>query len=1000
MQNVRLQQQNVQHAGNVIRPIHTDSQIERTNLNNNKPISLQAIDKETKAINLNSAAMISEHSSSSVVITSSASNHSFALSEQNDEKSSSQCSRKLIGIGAQKNDGSQTFSSRHQNKYLTESSIKLMELHTPAMTSRERIMNWKITDAFSDVEDDFVDSRCLLPFRSERVSTYYFNLGLYKKRKINLFEHCEFQLQKRTYKKPIKLLDGLITSNKSSYKSATNTEKSSYVEIPIKKSKLLSVSMGAKTSGSGSSSDAGNIQRRPSLQKMLAKRILTKHPNHCRKRQLMPVRQLLSSPTSSNQRSLCTNQNAGETPSAIKLRIDYTKKTPSVQTAFTSSSDNSRGPDSFKVPSVPIDKHCGSDSQATSRKCVNSPVKYSIFINKKIATPPKNHVSADNSHENITRFPDCDDHTSTTSSNEVAEISKTRTKQEEFYKYLGIDTNPCHDKLSPGSSTGDTNSSSNRRRSLRVKIQQKVAKSSEKLKEIENVMECNESKTEKCKSVSPNSNIVDENGTKRLNGIKDDRANIAIVNSIQNKETREPLLEECSDHLSKIVKISYIKNEEKVNEPKSYKSICLVNNDKSNIQKNCSESNLLPAQSSVQQPSSSLSCERKSRILERRSYEIVSMSERELISNRKATYTTKVLGAMQATEITSNSLIEQHQLTKETHGISSNMNDEILRTSSPPLSVKIEDKYVPNTCTEQDANCSNIVEILANKEDTINDVIDESIVIPPTKMITEARNPNKSAEEKSTKRKLIIRKAITLTEMFNRYKRCLRQGIAIKSQLNQQIQRGPRKRPTNARKYLNRSLNEQQPIISNDSLNTVTDNKQESLDKTDSQATLHLPSTSNQGCIAALPHYEDIAFSPTSITHSNASTDSAIVVSTGNERISMATNILNTVEITPKYPGLKQSLNHLKVNNPLNPQNGCVHAILTHCIKPDNQIVIVVQESALSFWRMTPNLLGIFGVAPAWEPIGTIKRITNGKKFFSFLFLLLIFLALSEVHDN
>lgn len=115
-------------------------------------------------------------SSSSAVITSSASNHSFALSEQNDEKSSSHCSRKIAGTaaGAQKTDGSGSSTAvvRHTNKHLTENSVRLIELRSPGMTSQERVLNWKIADEFSDVEDDFDESRYTQsqPFRSERVS--------------------------------------------------------------------------------------------------------------------------------------------------------------------------------------------------------------------------------------------------------------------------------------------------------------------------------------------------------------------------------------------------------------------------------------------------------------------------------------------------------------------------------------------------------------------------------------------------------------------------------------------------------------------------------------------------------------------------------------------------------------------------------------------------------------------------------------------------------------
>lgn len=159
IRSVRVQQHYVKYDGDVMNPIQPG-------------VLRSPCDRDIKV----AAMPPSVISSSSVVITSSASNHSFALSEQNDEKSSSQCSRRIIGTatGAHKTDGSGSSSAivRHTNKYLTENSIRLIELRNPGMTTHERVMNWKIADEFSDVEDDFDESRYTQsqPFRSERVS--------------------------------------------------------------------------------------------------------------------------------------------------------------------------------------------------------------------------------------------------------------------------------------------------------------------------------------------------------------------------------------------------------------------------------------------------------------------------------------------------------------------------------------------------------------------------------------------------------------------------------------------------------------------------------------------------------------------------------------------------------------------------------------------------------------------------------------------------------------
>lgn len=169
IQSVRVQQHYVQYAGDVMNP--NQPPVLRTPSDDNQVHGSNVV-KVVKNVSPPSAI-----SSSSTVITSSASNHSFALSEQNDEKSSSQCSRKMACAvaGAQKTDGSGSSTAvvRHTNKYLTESSIRLFELRCPGMTTHERVLNWKIADKFSDVEDDFDESRYKQskPFRSERVST-------------------------------------------------------------------------------------------------------------------------------------------------------------------------------------------------------------------------------------------------------------------------------------------------------------------------------------------------------------------------------------------------------------------------------------------------------------------------------------------------------------------------------------------------------------------------------------------------------------------------------------------------------------------------------------------------------------------------------------------------------------------------------------------------------------------------------------------------------------
>lgn len=170
LSNVGQPQQCVQYSSNITNSTQTDSPAKRL-CTEKQIVQVRTSSKSSKRQTQNVTQRVSENtSSSSVIITSSASNHSFALSEQNDEQSSSQCSRKLAGENAQK---SECANGRHQNKYLTESGIKLIEMLQPVMTTRDRVLNWKIADEFSEIDDDFEDDGFAGPFKSERVSILF-----------------------------------------------------------------------------------------------------------------------------------------------------------------------------------------------------------------------------------------------------------------------------------------------------------------------------------------------------------------------------------------------------------------------------------------------------------------------------------------------------------------------------------------------------------------------------------------------------------------------------------------------------------------------------------------------------------------------------------------------------------------------------------------------------------------------------------------------------------
>lgn len=711
------------------------------------------------------------------------------------------------------------------------------------------------------------------------------------------------------------------------------------------------------TSGSGSSSDRGE---RPLFQKMLAKKLWSKNPNHLRKRQLMPLNVHVPATSTSQPIPATTNPViSSDVPSVIKLRVDYTKKQ-------TQSNQTTTG--NFKIPDVPSDKPINDAHQTVVRhKCVARTQPLMFNLNNSI----------ESTRESVTRLHDSgDDRASTTSSNEVAEISKARNTREEFYKYLGIDTNPCHEKLSPGSSTGDTNSSSQMRRSLRVKIQQNIVN---KLAKTQNEIEV------KIKSEPIEKNDIEETPTssnatcspplQSSDESKTSRTTLTLPSHQTLKRTASPNNREES---SKLLKISYMKDDggkKMTTEPIVYKSICLMNQ----------TVDLTKTIKSNEKAAASTS-----HVFERRSYEILSHAENESLSSTKTTsaYTVKVLASAKDQR---QSLDKLPQVgTKETESTASSVKKEPIDDSECEEKLP---KFQPSTRAE-----------------------------PMVVVDTPEKSNCKSTE---AKRRHLIRKAINFTEMFKRYKRCLRQGIALKTQLQQTIRRRPPRRQSAkvVEKRTNSSTENEPETMSRPSIesdaaaavaadrkierrNDDTDDEPNAMYKlqnvieirddlpADVIATIiGLPSTSTkQLTTVATTSYEDFTFSPTSISHSNASTDSAIVVSNaGNDCVSSVPMLVNVVD-QKSAANIPESINSRKyhieqiassakptMKNPLNLMNGCVQAISINPMTAYMHCVVVVQEMTVSFWRMSSNVLSIFGVSPAWELIGEIKRLRNGK---------------------
>lgn len=113
---------------------------------------------------------ITVSSSSSVIMSTSASNQ-FS-SEQNDDATSVSSDTDCTASSARSADDHEENSDvQSVCNPLTEEALLRHNIEFEPMNSKQRIQFWNITDEFSELEDDFNDSKFFSkPTRSERVS--------------------------------------------------------------------------------------------------------------------------------------------------------------------------------------------------------------------------------------------------------------------------------------------------------------------------------------------------------------------------------------------------------------------------------------------------------------------------------------------------------------------------------------------------------------------------------------------------------------------------------------------------------------------------------------------------------------------------------------------------------------------------------------------------------------------------------------------------------------
>lgn len=501
--------------------------------------------------------------------------------------------------------------------------------------------------------------------------------------------------------------------------------------------------------------------------------------------------------------------------SAIKLRYDYGKKL------------SPKSVNNFKVPKTPKEKSCDDGVQ-----CFRM-------------TPTM--VSNSNLDEQ--------DRESVASSNEVAEIYKSKNSREEFYKYLGIDTNPPHEKQSPAS-TAETNSSNRMRRSLRVKIQQSIANRLARPIEATN-------ETKNCQN--------DKNTKNRLRNVE------SVASNEQNPKRSKRMNEkEIQSPVSKLIKISYNKNStdrtmnaSSTTIPKEYKSISLVRNSGGNTTNGC-------------------------HVFERRTY---------------------------------NSSIDK-------------ADQKVMELKSKYV---YRSKILANSCSQQinadnNSNENNVSEPIIENITGIKSIKDEGTTQPKPYVKT---NINRTR-----------RKVLNINLIQKRYIRYIRRNNILRSHIIKM--RLKLNHPKNTAAQLRAPIESYSEIPSNVELQVDQNSVKQNIIEENSLK--QRPLTNNR-------YLEECTFSPTSITHSNASTDSAIADSNGCAN--------SNAEASVK---IQQSTSHVSDPIGINPFSGeRVDAIL-QLPNSNHQSFIVVQETKISVWRMTAQRWTIFGDPQRWQCIGQTER--------------------------
>lgn len=738
----------------------------------------------------------------------------------------------------------------------------------------------------------------------------------------------------------------------------------------------------------------------------------TSPDNYPRKRQLLPADSRARNNFQENQ------------PSSIKLRIDYTKKPQLI----TEKSNKTTKSENFKIPSSPAIK-------SPSTKKNKHKAKTDLPKSK------SNNIAIVANDVEMTTLCEVDKKTPTI----VAEVkpnqtTKNNSNQEEFYKYLGIDTNPSQEKSPTNSTPAEAALHEGHRRSLRVRYQQnatKLAEMNDKEREsMDGISEKSNTKSKASPKSSkttspvkrkhkrnqkqkPNTNEKRKEKTNEKPGEKSSEKpsesktkNVSTPKtSEKNKTTKE------NSTPQQIVKISYIKPDsllpkDSPNE-KQYKAICLLPSTErpTSCNSDCQivGETLLPT-IETDNPQSNL----ESFIVDRRFYDsgLANGLER---SNNAPPYTSKVL------------VEANNPILRRKRNIPIKTEHEIVLVTTEGM--EVEARCPSPLIRENVPDDQNALDLSLHKDQIQPMEIDpyeNSEQMPTfTTCLDDANSEQNSSEVEilcTTSTALVsdyeIRDILGIpypvprrinrfiskpNEMYRRYKRCLRQSIALKSRLKYQ-QKQRRRKIEKRLQILNSSKEKQNDKRSDvlmetaNSSNNVVNNTNDLVQMSTNVAAS--ASSTNQNSLL-LP-YDENTFSPTSLTHSNASTDSAIVVSSNMEAPSLTTVLSKTITscnvfepsvamqgvisspLVQIQSSIDKSTDIRYIKNPFNmdtnePIKAAMILPQTASVSAASDTLIVVQKTRISFWQMSPRYLNMLGNSRSLELIAETKRYSDGK---------------------